>query len=387
MQMRHYFEQLSYKGADVRHPLWIANSAMLVLFVLSVIFVYFSRVELPVRTPINPHKYSKGTRELSTDINIKKIYEQDLFDTYKKESAPAPAAAQEPGITFPEPPTPAPPVQSTIPEPKFLDPLNITLKGIVIIGSDNSRSSALIADNKSGAEAIYRIGDSFEDAVLVRILNNKVLFLRSNGQQEVLYLRAEDAKQDALFTSKDEWSRIITAEGTDSFFVDPKEFVQQVKSLGQFIDMLHLTTVYEKGKSVGCRIGTIDDKSFGTAMGLLSGDIVTHINDIATGPVDNRMQIYQMIVAMTEGSIIRVALTRDGKPKTIVLILRAAQPKSTPSAEEQNELSLQKQKNDERINILKEKYQVAPTLQDLRKREREHMRNQDNLPEGQTHAL
>jgi type II secretion system protein C len=365
------FSNYLTKDFEVKHPLWIVNSTLLVLVILSVLFVYWSRVETPPRTSIEPFRYTKINRALSTDINIKKIYEEDLFDTYHQEVVPV-KPVEEVQVTFPEPPEPTPPVVPVTPEPSFLDPLDITLKGIVIIGGDNSRSTALIAD-KSNTERIYRVGDVFEDASLVRILNNKIIFLRSNGQQEVLYVRAEDAKEDAIFTNKDEWARVVVQDNADSFIVDQKTFVKQVKSLAQFIDMLHLTTVYEKGKSIGCRIGTLDDKSLGMQMGLQSGDIITKILNIETGPVENRMKIYQAIINTPSETAIEVVLLRKGVPKTLTFIVRGQAAASTSSTPQE---TLQKPKNDERINTLKEKYKVAPTLQEIRQSERKHMQEQ-----------
>ena len=41
----------------------------------------------------------------------------------------------------------------------------------------------------------------FEDAQLIKIFNNKAIFLRANGQQEVLYLRPKDAQLDPTYTT------------------------------------------------------------------------------------------------------------------------------------------------------------------------------------------
>ena len=43
-----------------------------------------------------------------------------------------------------------------------------------------------------------KTGDVIEDAQLMRIFSNKVVLVRSNGQQEVLYLREKDAKTDPI---------------------------------------------------------------------------------------------------------------------------------------------------------------------------------------------
>lgn len=52
----------------------------------------------------------------------------------------------------------------------------------------------MIADNKTNQEGTFKVGDTVQDAQLIRIFSNKIILLRNNGQQEVLYLREQDAK-------------------------------------------------------------------------------------------------------------------------------------------------------------------------------------------------
>jgi len=99
-----------------------------------------------------------------------------------------------------------------MPKPKFLDPLDITLKGIIVLVHNDSKNRAIIADNKTNKELTYKVGSAIEDAQLIRILSNKVIFLRSNGQQEVLYLREKDAELDPVYTIIDNWDGIIQKE-------------------------------------------------------------------------------------------------------------------------------------------------------------------------------
>lgn len=347
---------------------------------LSLVFVGTFRITLLKRNPIVPKQYTTIAQGRTADITIDRIYQNDLFDTYKKEVPPA--APVDVLVTIPEPPPHIPPTLPSIVEPQFLDPLNITLKGIMVVGADPAKSNAFIVDNKSGGiEKIYRVGDQVEDATLVRILNNKIILLRSNGQQEVIYLRAEDAQKDSNFITENQWDKVITPASDNAFYINTDEFIKHISNLGQFIDMLHLTTAYQKGKSIGCRIGALDEKSFGAQIGLINGDIVTRINDIETGLSENRLQIYQNIIALPDKSPIKIVLLRAGTQKTITLIIKKPSISALPANESQlDELTLQKQKNDERINILKEKYIPAPTLQDIRKRERKNMLEREGLP-------
>lgn len=361
----------------VRHPVWIANSALLVLVVTALAFAYFSRPVLPEHARIEPKKYVPVKKEPLLDIDIEKIYTNDIFGTYRKQEPIAPSTDYM--APFPEPPQPQQALIPPQPTPQFLDPLNITLRGIIVIGYDPDKNNAIIMDNKTNRESVYKVGDVFEDATLIRILSNKVVFLRSNGQQEVLYLQAEDVKNDAAFQFLAEWELTLKQTAQNTYQLDPEEFVKRVQNVGQLIDILELTTIYQKGKSVGVRIGQLDEKSFGAALGLEKGDIITAINNVPTASLQNRMAIYNQLTRSTYGDIVTIKLNRAGQEKIITITLtdlalnaikKTKEPTETAPTEES---TLPKQKNDEKINILKEKYKFAPTLRDIRKRERRNM--------------
>lgn len=177
----------------MKYPLWILNSSLLFFTLLVLCFAFVSRQRVPVRESIVPEEAAPLFDQESLKINIAKIYENDLFGTYVKEM-PTPTEDQKVGEALPPPPTPKAPVTPEIPRPQFLDPLNISLKGIIVFVHDSSKNRAIIENNQTKQEASYQLGNNIEDAQLIRILSNKVIFLRSNGQQEVLYLKERDAQ-------------------------------------------------------------------------------------------------------------------------------------------------------------------------------------------------
>jgi len=303
----------------MKHPFWIVNSLLLLLVLIALAFIFMNRVEIPEREDIVPRKYSAIAAEHSVQINISKIYENDLFGTYQKELPQADL------IDIPQLPAAPEPIQATIPptpKPQFLDPLDINLKGITIIGADPSKTRAIIADNKTQREANYVVGDGIEDGQLIRIFSNKIVILRANGQQEVLYLRETDAKKDPLYSLIDEWNKVVSPIDGATYQINTKEFTQRVKSLAQLIDMLDVTTAYKQGESIGCRIGQLPEKSFGAYIGLQSGDIITKINNIDATTIDNRLKIYKKIVGMRNGDTIQITLQRKKEEMTLRVVLK-----------------------------------------------------------------
>ena len=274
----------------MKQPLWIINSSLLLLLLVVGIFILVSQEKEPSRASIKPTVSAGEMRVERSVINSKKIWERDLFDTI---IVVPPAKPSDVELEMPPAPVARPPIVPALPAPTFLPPLNVTLRGIVTVSYDDTKNRAIIANNQTTQEAVYKTGDTIEDAQLMRIFSNKVVLVRSNGQQEVLYLREKDAKTDPMFAALSGWAEVINEVHPNEYTIDPTLFADRVKSLAQFIDMLDLTSVYKKGQNVGCRIGSLEKDSFGASLGLQSGDIIVRINNIPATDTAHRLKIYK----------------------------------------------------------------------------------------------
>jgi len=370
----------------MRQPLWILNSILFILLVFVLLFMFFSQVTIDERTNIKPDSSKVGLEKGVSKINIEKIYEDDLFKTFIKKAPPKVEEVKVPSL--PSPPRPALVRIPPAPEPKFLDPLDITLKGIVAIG-DGTDSSAMIADNKTKREAVYKVGDKIEDAQLIRIFNSKVIFVRSNGQQEVFYLREQDAQSDPVFLNIDNWDGIVkkgprSKKGEvpklpNKYFVSPAMFAGRIKSLAQFIDILGLTSAYHQGKGIGCRIGDVVKNSLGYKLGLKTGDIVLRINDIPPTNTKNRLKIYNKLISLKEDDTIIVKLQRRRAPYTLIYELKDFRPAQKVTLTAARKVAPEKIK-EERRKMLEQKYEFAPTARQIRARERQNMLQRGRRP-------
>ncbi len=361
----------------MKHPLWIVNSLLLVLILLVLVFIWLTRERIPRRTPIEPKDYRAVIIEIPK-VNIAKIYQHDLFDTYRELPPPLPPAQLEP---------PKPPVQQPVSvppktKPNFLDPLSIMLKGVVIVSQDDTKNMATIADTKTDQEVVYKMGDKIEDAQLIRIFKNKVIFVRSNGQQEILYLREKDAKSDPVYAFIGEWEHIIEKISDKEFSVDQHLFVERVHNLAQFIDIMDLTTAYKKGKSIGCRIGAIAKNSLGDALGLQTGDIILSINGIPVTGTAQRFEVYKALVGAKLEDVIKVMIQRTGK--NIEIQYKLEEHKSAvsmdPDAIVSSKAAAPEELQKKEINNMKERYQFAPTVEQIKNRERENMLRRGKRP-------
>lgn len=349
----------------MKHPFWIINLGLLSLVFIAFAFVSLSYVKVShiSAEDLEPENVAPR-KEQKVAINIKKIYENDLFGTYVQEVIPM--RQTEISIPFP-----TPPVQQTISippmiEPEFLDPLQITLKGIVVVGSNDSKNRAMIQDNKTTQEGTYRVGDLIQDAQLIRIFKNKVIFLRVNGQQEVLYLREQDAKTDPVYNVTHEWDTVIKKTGNNTYLINPQSFAEQVKTLTECIDLLNATTAYQQGKSIGLRIGSLHKSSLGSLMGLQNGDIILFINGIPAQTTQERLAIYKNITSLKTGNTVTVKLIRKNRDVTLVYTLEdfTTKQEGLSTEEKQETAFFLPVKND---SIKQQHYAFSPTLDKMKK--------------------
>ncbi|MGC2310801.1 MAG: type II secretion system protein N [Candidatus Babeliaceae bacterium] len=297
----------------MKSPLWILNSALVLLFFIIIFTVFLFNQEIPHRTSLSFTITPLIPQDIS-QINIARIYENDLFNTFIKPVAPAVPERVIP--TIPTPPAQLPSLPAPPFKPQFLPPLDITLKGIMYSHNDADKQ-VIIANNKTQQEALYKLGDKIDDAELISIGKNKIILVRSNGQQETIFISADDAQKDPLYGQSKSWSSVIKKESETDYIIDPSALIKRVTSLAQFIDMLDLTTAFEEGRTLGCKVGKMTSKSIGPSLGLRFGDIITAINDIPTFTPQQRTFIFESIKNLPVGSTIKVELNRFNQPQTL----------------------------------------------------------------------
>lgn len=373
------------KELCMRHPLWLVNSSLLLLLALVAGIVFFWKPKAPRRIKLETKELPVTQPAKTAIVDIKQIYENDLFDTYHKIITP-PA---EPDYTIP---MPKPPSQTTVkapdePKQPFLQPLEVKLQGVVYL-NDASNNIAMIFDKKTNIQKNYKVGDMVLDARLIRIFSNRILLIRSNGQQESIYLNEKDIENDPAYTEgRDNWLHVVKSIDDTNYLLDPETFVGVTKNLAQCIDMLDISTVYKQGKSIGCRVGNLEKSSLGTSMGLEMHDIISHINNMPVTTQDERFAAYEALLQQTFGQTVTLKVTRKDQQISLSYklhnlkdpldeSLQELQKEETipgiheePSAEE-----VQK----EREQLLKNKYKFAPTLQDLKIQQKQAMLNQGN---------
>ena len=269
----------------MKQPLWILNSALILIFLMSTILGFIFNQKPP--TMRKKHlETQEGDNISEYKINKENIYKYDLFYTYIPETFEPTQKDLVSPIPEPNIPTPAKPPATA--KPKILPPLNIQLKGTILAASEQ-KSIAMLAD-ETQKESIYHIGDKIKDAQLIKITRSRIVLIRSNGQHETLYLKKDD--QISGLSIKKQLDEIVKKIDANNYQIDPENFISEVESLGMFSEKLSLITAHKKGRAIGVKVGVLEEKSIGPALGLQKDDIIKTINDIPTTSRKNKINIY-----------------------------------------------------------------------------------------------
>ncbi len=262
----------------------------------------YAALVLPVRVPIVPVE-----RELPSVAKppFEKIYLEDLFDTY----APTPDRDELPSRIDLIPAMPAPEIQEPpVPkDPEFLEPLTISLKGIMF-SSEPDKSIALIAD-ETGKETNYSVGESIKDAHIIKIDRERAILIRANGQQESLFLRVYEQPEKAA----DRWKRIVKKIDDTHFDVDIENFKTEVPSLGTLLQALSIATAYKNNQPIGLRVGEVAHTELGTSLGLQQQDIITKVQDHSVAQLEDRIAAFTQLDNLGYSDTLTITIQRDRK--------------------------------------------------------------------------
>lgn len=315
-----------YVGESMSRPFWVLNLTLVLFLIGSLFFSFYARIKIPAFRPTT-QQYETKAHEEPFDASL--IYKKDLFQTASMQRQQRP---EEKEIVAKRLPTPPVRIPTRIPQTqpfRFLEPLPLSLTGIIYF-DDPTKDRAIIMDHRKKQEALYKLEDELEDAQIITIMADKVILLRSNGQQEILYLH-----QEKRMASKN-WSSVVDALSPVHYQINREAFIKEIPDLTTFIFKFNIKAAIENGRSVGVRIGGLENNSLAQAMGLRSGDIITQINGISPLSTKERKEIYDLIVQNPQ--TVHVVVKRDGVTKPIAYEIKEYLDKDTKSRYNHSEI-------------------------------------------------
>ena len=349
----------------MKRSLWILTSCSLALCVGAIFFAIFTRLKIPNKNSLKPIFEKELKVKSLKPQEISAIYENDIFDTYVPKLNLDPKLNDPRNITAPQAPQVFMVPKISPQEPTFLEPLPFTLAGTIVL-QEESESKAILIDNRSKKEASYKIGDEVEDGQIIEIDFKSITIIRSNGQQETIYLPGSDK----ILKTLNNVDAIISMHVKDNnYIIDPKAFINKINSLGELIDNFNITTAYQNGISIGCKIGTLPEESLAKNIGLQAGDIIKKIINKSIASLEERVNIYNEIINFKEGDIINIIIKRGYQELNLTYNLKSLDEPWHEPIEKENKEAINKAVKED----LERRYKFAPTIAEIKAKERSNI--------------
>lgn len=179
-------------------------------------------------------------------------------------------------------------------------------------------SFAIIEDQSSKKQELYRIGDQLQGRKVARIEWDRVM-LKNGPREEILkIIEASGTAPSAAAVTATAGSGIQSL-GDLSYVIDRSEVDRSMENLNQLFTQIRAVPHFQDGKASGFRLFAIRRDSIFEKIGLKNGDIVSRING---NELTDPARAMAMIQELRGENRITVELSRNREPTTMTYEIR-----------------------------------------------------------------
>jgi len=181
----------------------------------------------------------------------------------------------------------------------------------------DGQAYAVIEDQKTREQTLYRLGDTIQNAVVKMVLREKVV-LNKNGQDEVLTQEEPGVvKTSAPGPARADAGAAVrppVAEPVQQVTVSHEQAEQAMENLGDLLNQATFRPHIEDGRPAGISITGIKPNAIFRKLRLRNGDIITGVNGQTIASVEDAMRTFGTL--STDGPI-QVQIKRRGQEETL----------------------------------------------------------------------
>lgn len=193
-------------------------------------------------------------------------------------------------------------------EIESLQPTSLKLALLGTVSGNQQNTFAVIEEINKKKQALYRVGDSVQGAIVKKILRGKVI-LRVEGRDEILTI--EEAA--ALRAGKEYLVSKPIGKGT-TIIVGRSAVQESMRNIHNLLSQVRIRPYFRDGKADGLSVTNIKAGSFFAKLGLKNGDIVQGIDGkIIKSPED----VLEMYKKFRLGSQVALQIMRNNEQKII----------------------------------------------------------------------
>lgn len=276
-----------------------------------------ARLAVPLKPVLAPVSSTAGPLAQKAPEHYETIIKRNIFNANPPADTPVAAPPPEPA---PPPPAPAPPLQ-------------LKLVGTVA-GTNATRFAILEATGHPPGQAVYQVGDIVQQAVIVDIRPDCVVFETSAKQRETLCFQQETGtglqKQSAAPAlpgragvaaprTHDPGTTGIVRVDSGTWRVSRELILEHFANVGSLATQATLTPYMVQGQPQGFRLTQIKADGVLQQIGLQNGDVLQKVNGLDIHTPQEALQAYQQL--QTEATV-RLSILRNNRPTTLTYELR-----------------------------------------------------------------
>jgi general secretion pathway protein C len=189
-----------------------------------------------------------------------------------------------------------------------LQPTSLKLALLGTVSGNRQHTFAVIEEINKKKQALYRVGDSVEGAIVKKILRGKVI-LRVNERDEILTI-----EEGATLRGKEKFPTSETTSEDATIMVSRSAAQESMKNVHNLLSQVRIRPYFRDGKADGLSVTNIKAGSFFAKLGLKNGDVVQGIDGkIIKSPED----VLEMYKKFRLGSQVALQIMRNNEQKTI----------------------------------------------------------------------
>ncbi len=197
--------------------------------------------------------------------------------------------------------------------------LKLKLWGTVF--TPEGQTYAVIEDQKTREQMLYRPGDDIQNASVKMVLRQKVV-LTVDGRDEVLSIEEPGVTRNAVAARPEPVSRppaagIARAPGAEpvqQVTVPEEQIEKAMENLGELMNQATFRPHLEDGRPAGISITGIKPNAIFRKLRLRNGDVITGVNGQAIEGVEDAMRVFGTL--STDGPL-QVNIKRRGRDETL----------------------------------------------------------------------
>ena len=189
-----------------------------------------------------------------------------------------------------------------------LQPTSLKLALLGTVSGNRQNTFAVIEEIDKKKQALYRVGDSVQGAIVKKILRGKVI-LRVKERDEILTI--EEAA--ALRAGK----KYLTSEPVEAgatIMVSRSAVQESMKNVHSLLSQVRIRPYFRDGKADGLSVTNIKAGSFFAKLGLKNGDIVQGIDGKI---IKSPEEVLEMYKKFRLGSQVALQIMRNNEQKII----------------------------------------------------------------------